>query len=311
MHAHTRRLSLNSDDSPEKDLWQIFASIMAGPYLAVEIEEVKGVDAHLDFDLGCVHILQGGIKTHHDASIILLPLTKKKICKWTRLIHKSLHSTLGLCYKERFDSLPSLSWALTTLLFPSPLCLFKSTATPSSPAPPHTSFISSASTSHWRLCPSDRSPLHWSCYAAYSGIQRGTPELHLTISISTKRKCPNVQNACTILLNIQRINLKWKYEETKRWKKWCSHPSSLSHGSVPALLNAEHVPNSLRGFTFEHSEEKQDVMVVQCLHCRLTARRSQVQPLALGPCRALFACSPSASLHFLPQSRVHEPKWEF
>lgn len=51
---------------------------MAGPYLAVEIEEVKGVDAHLDFDLGCVHVLQGGIKTHHDASIILLPLTKKK-----------------------------------------------------------------------------------------------------------------------------------------------------------------------------------------------------------------------------------------
>lgn len=78
MHAHTRRLSLNSDDSPEKDLWLIFASIMTGPYLAVEIEEVKGVDAHLDFDLGRVHVLQGGIKTHHDASIILLPLTKKK-----------------------------------------------------------------------------------------------------------------------------------------------------------------------------------------------------------------------------------------
>lgn len=172
------------------------------------------------------------------------PWQKKNICKWSRLIHKSLHSTLGLCYKERFDSLPSLSWALTTLLFPSPLCLFKSTATPSSPAPPHTSFISSTSTSHWRRCPSDCSPLHWSCYAAYSGIQRGTPELHSTISISTKRKCVK----SFLLLHIQRINLKWKYEETKRWKKWCSHPLSLSHGSVPALPNAEHVPNSRAWF---------------------------------------------------------------
>lgn len=48
-----------------------------GSYLAVEIQEVKGVDAHLDFDLRRVHVLQGGIKTDRDASITLLPLTKK------------------------------------------------------------------------------------------------------------------------------------------------------------------------------------------------------------------------------------------
>lgn len=86
----------------------IFVSITrrwALTYLAVEIEEVKGVDAHLDFDLGRVHVLQGGMKTHPDASITRLPPDEEKLCKWPRLIHKSLHSTLGLCYNERFDSL--------------------------------------------------------------------------------------------------------------------------------------------------------------------------------------------------------------
>lgn len=82
---------------------------ITGTYLAVEIEEVKGVDAHLDFDLGRIHVLQGGIKNTQRCFNYSSPPDEEKLCKWTRLIRKSLHSTLGLCYNERFDSLPRSS----------------------------------------------------------------------------------------------------------------------------------------------------------------------------------------------------------
>lgn len=195
------------------------ASHITGSYLAVQIEQVKGVDAHLHFDLGRVDVLQGGIKTHGDASITLLPLTKKKLCKWPRLIHKSLHSTLGLCYSERFDSLPSLSWALTTMLCPSLLCLFTSSATPSSPAPQTlTAFISSLlRLTHIGVCRTKG-------LFTDPGEAQGEPlKLQLPGAISTKRcwKSLIVHSALTDSNNnsfmvLIRVNLRSKYGQIKR-----------------------------------------------------------------------------------------------
>lgn len=49
--TNRHRLTLNDNDSAERALWVTLSSSAPEPYLAVEIEQVEGVHAHLDFDL--------------------------------------------------------------------------------------------------------------------------------------------------------------------------------------------------------------------------------------------------------------------
>lgn len=85
----------------ERSLGNIFL-ISTGPYLAVEIEEVKGVHTHLDFDLRGIHVLQGGIKTHGRLNYFSLDKNMQIDASYSQIAT----SNLGTCYKERFDFSP-------------------------------------------------------------------------------------------------------------------------------------------------------------------------------------------------------------
>lgn len=75
-NKHAQRFKERKQERFKRSLGKIF--IITRPYLAIEVEEVKGVHTHLDFDLWCIHILQGDINTH-GYILIFFPLTK--ICK--------------------------------------------------------------------------------------------------------------------------------------------------------------------------------------------------------------------------------------
>lgn len=76
-NKHARRFKERKQECFKRSLGKIFI-ITTRPYLAIEVEEVKGVHTHLDFDLRGIHILQGDINTH-GYILIFFPLTK--ICK--------------------------------------------------------------------------------------------------------------------------------------------------------------------------------------------------------------------------------------
>lgn len=107
--SHAQRLFKKTTGTIERSLGNICIS---WPYLSVEIEEVKGIHAYLDFDLWGVHVLKRN-------STLLVFFTLKTKKKWYPQISSS---NLGTCYKELFDL---FIWKVTHPEIPSPLYLLK------------------------------------------------------------------------------------------------------------------------------------------------------------------------------------------
>lgn len=107
-NKHAQRFKERKQECFKRSLGKIF--IITRPYLAIEVEEVKGVHTHLDFDLWCIHILQGDINTRIHFNIFPFDKNMQIDASYSQIAT----TNLGTCYKELFDFSPRSCWKLTT-----------------------------------------------------------------------------------------------------------------------------------------------------------------------------------------------------